>query len=356
MPEASILQLGPGLSVRGGVSTVERLIVEHAGSTLTIHHVATMEDGSRWRKLSVFWNAVLTLRRALRAPGRLVVHIHFASRGSTFRKLLLAWMTIRARRPLILHAHGGRFDQFFAGLPGVLRKVICNIFRRADCFVVLSTQWRDFYIRQCGLHAGRILVLHNPIAIPPTVPARGGRADVRFVYLGRMSAGKGCFDLLEAFSTLRPELRDRARLIFAGDGELEVVRERARALGDRVEVHGWLDHEARNAVLEAGDVFVLPSYAEGVPMSLLEAMAYGLPVITTAVGGIPDIVADRCEGLVIRPGDIPALQAAMTRMIEDEPFRILIGRYARSRAQTFDVEKYSADLVRVYRRLLGGYK
>lgn len=353
MREASILQLGPGLTVRGGVSSVERLIVDRVGSTITVRHVPTMEDGSHWRKLAVFWTAIRALHRELRAPGRLVVHIHFASRGSTLRKMILAWMTVRAQRPLILHAHGGAFDQWFVGLSNPVKNVIRRVCRRADCFVVLSNQWRDFYTRHFELQPSRVVVLHNPIAIPPKVPVRTGRPEVTFVFLGRMGPRKGCRDLLKAYAALSPELRQRARVVFAGDGDVEDMRAEARQFGDRVEVHGWLDEAARNALLEAGDVFVLPSYGEGVPMAMLEAMACGLPVITTSVGGIPDIVADRCEGLMIKPGDIDALSAALARMIEDEKYRILLGRCARSRAQSFDVDKFSADLVRVYQRLLG---
>src|SRR5262245_25228413 len=103
---AVVLQLGPALSVRGGVSTVEQLIVDHLGEAVELRHIDTMVDGSLWQKLRVYSRAVFALRTALRSEQRVLVHIHFASRGSTLRKTLLAWMTVRARRPLILHAHG----------------------------------------------------------------------------------------------------------------------------------------------------------------------------------------------------------------------------------------------------------
>jgi glycosyltransferase involved in cell wall biosynthesis len=353
-PLGMVLQLGPALSVRGGVSSVERLIVEHVGSAVTIRHVATMEDGSLWRKLRVFVSAIGQLHSALRGGERLVVHIHFASRGSTLRKMLLAWMTLRARRPLILHAHGACFDEFFNGLPRPLQQRLGRTFARADCFVVLSTQWRDFYMRRCGLSSPRVTVLYNPTTLPEKVPTRAGRDCVQFLFLGRIGQRKGAFDLLQAFSELAPELRTRSRLVFAGDGDVDLLRGQARLLGDRVEVHMWMDRARCEELLERSDVFVLPSYQEGVPMAMLEAMAYGLPVITTAVGGIPDVVADQCEGLIVRPGDHAGLRAALRMLIEDEPKRLTLGRHARSRAQSFDVNRYSADLTRIYRRLLAG--
>ena len=348
----TVLQLGPALSVRGGVSSVERLIVQHLGSVVTIKHVATMEDGSLWRKLRVFARAIVELRRALRSPQRLVVHIHFASRGSTLRKCILAWLTLRAHRPLILHAHGASFDEFFGTLPRPLQQVVRAVFARADCFLVLSSQWRQFYTQQCGLPAARVMVLYNPTSLPESIPVRSGRANVQLLFLGRIGARKGAFDLLQAYTALPATVRERTRLVFAGDGEVESLRAQAAALGAQVEVHAWVDARQRDALLAESDIFVLPSHSEGVPMAMLEAMASGLPVVTTPVGGIPDVVADRCEGLMVAPGQIQELGAALQKLIEDEPLRLRLGRHARMRAENFDIERYSADLARIYRRLL----
>jgi glycosyltransferase involved in cell wall biosynthesis len=357
MPDSpTVLQIGPALSVRGGVSAVEQLIVDHVGADFAVRHVATMEDGSAWRKVVVFAQALRKLSRELRSQRPLVVHVHFASRGSTLRKWIIAWMTLRARRPLVLHAHGASFDEFYNGLPGLIQQQVSKVFARADCFLVLSSQWRDFYTRSCGLPAGRVVVLCNPTAVPATVASRAGRAVVQFLFLGRIGARKGAFELLRAFAMLPEEIRSRARLVFAGDGEVDELRAQAAALGDRVEVNGWIDATQRNALLEASDVFVLPSHAEGVPMAMLEAMAYGLPVITTPVGGIPDLVADRAQGLMVTPGNVEQISAALRLLIEDESLRLKLGRSARDRAQECDVTQYSTQLTNIYRRLLAAQK
>jgi glycosyltransferase involved in cell wall biosynthesis len=353
MPEVpTILQIGPALSVRGGVSAVEQLIVNHVGNDFAVRHVATMEDGSVWRKAVVFSKALRQLAKELKATKPLVVHVHFASRGSTLRKLIMAWMTLRANRPLVLHAHGACFDEFYNGLPALLQRQVAKIFAGADCFLVLSSQWRDFYTRSCGLPAGRVVVLCNPTAVPASVASRTGRSVVQFLFLGRIGARKGAFDLLQAFATLPEAVRARARLVFAGDGEVEALREQAAPFGDQVEVNGWIDATQRNVLLDASDVFALPSHAEGVPMAMLEAMAYGLPVITTRVGGIPDLIEDRTQGLMIEPGNVAAIRDAMQVLIEDESLRLRLGRDARARAQQCDVNQYSTHLTSIYRRLL----
>jgi glycosyltransferase involved in cell wall biosynthesis len=339
------------LSVRGGVAAVERLVIEHADEGIAMRHIATVEEGTNWVKLRVFIRALIALRRELRREGPLVVHVHFASRGSTVRKCIFSWMALRARRPLVLHAHGGGFDHFFLSLPRLARRLIRNTFARADCFVVVSTQWREFYTHHCGVLSSRVTVLGNPVLVPATRIDRSGRRVVQFLFLGRISSQKGAFDLLRAFEALPEELLTQARLVLAGDGEVDALREDAKAHPDRVVIHNWLESEQRDALLETSDVFVLPSHAEGVPMAMLEAMARGLPVVTTAVGGIPDIVTDGQEGLIVAPGDGAQLRRALQTLIESESLRLSLGEGARSRAQKNDIAEYSAELARIYRRL-----
>jgi len=347
-----IVQLGPGLDVRGGVSAVERLIVDHVGRRVTVRHVATMEDGPLWLKLRVFMKALRELRQALNTRDPLIVHIHFASKGSTLRKTILAWVTLRAGKPLVLHAHGASFDEFFERMPGLVQNFLRHTFARADRFVVLSSQWKEFYVRRCGLPEERITVLTNPTPLPKSLPDRRGREHVQFLFLGRIGARKGSFDLIRAFRALPAALRERARLVLAGDGQVDELRAAARDLAPYVTVHSWIDAAQRDALLLASDVFVLPSYHEGVPMALLEAMAHGLPVIATPVGGIPDAVTTEIEGFLIEPGDGAALTGSLARFIEDEDLRLRCGRAARARAEQFDVVGYTEQLLQLYRQLL----
>jgi glycosyltransferase involved in cell wall biosynthesis len=113
----------------------------------------------------------------------------------------------------------------------------------------------------------------------------------------------------------------------------------------------WLDTRRRDQLLAASDVFVLPSHIEGMPMAMLEAMASGLPVIVTPVGGIPEVVTDGVEGDLVAPGDVPQLALALSGMISDPARRSELGQRARSRATQFDVGAYATSLLGLYRRL-----
>jgi glycosyltransferase involved in cell wall biosynthesis len=346
-----VLQFGPSLEVRGGISSVEQLICDYLPPYVSMRHVPTMEDGSAIAKASVFARAVQVLRRSLESLDPTIVHIHIASRGSTLRKVILAEMVARAGRPLVLHAHGSEFDLFHRKLPAAVRRNVNRTLQRANVFITLSTQWRDFYVEECEISPSQIVVLPNPVRVPAEVPDRAGRETVQFLHLGRLGERKGSYDLVNAFAGLPEGLRNRARLVLAGDGDVEGVRKLAEPLGSQVEVHSWINTTERDRLLTQSDVFALPSRAEGVPMALLEAMANGLPSITSPVGGIPDVFRNGLDGILVTPGDVEQIRAAMARLIADDTARETAGRTARERARAFDVHVYARRLADIYQRI-----
>jgi glycosyltransferase involved in cell wall biosynthesis len=346
-----VLQFGPALSVRGGITSVEQLICDYLPPYVSMRHVPTMEDGSALTKVSVFARSIQILRRALESPDPAIVHIHFASRGSTLRKLILAEMVVRAGRPLVLHAHGSEFDDFHRRLPAAVRRNINSTLQRANVFITLSSQWRNFYVEECEISPSQIVVLPNPVRVPSELPARERRSHVQFLHLGRLGGRKGSYDVVQAFGSLPGALRDRARLVLAGDGDVEGVRKLAESIGPNVTVHSWIDARERDRLLGQSDVFLLPSRAEGVPMALLEAMAYGLPSITSCVGGIPDVFRGGEDGVYVTPGNVDEIRTQMGRLISDESARLAAGRAAYEHARDFDVHVYARRLAGIYQRI-----
>ena len=345
-----VVQFGPALDVRGGITTVEQHICDHLASYVSMRHVATMNEGSKLARGLTYLRAVRELRRLLSNIDPCIVHIHFASRGSTLRKMILADMVTRAGRPLVLHAHGGYFDQFHRRLPPVLRRTVDGILQRANVVIALSSRWRDFYVNECEVSPSHVAVLPNPVRWTPDVPNRTGRSTVQFLFLGRMCEKKGTYDLVRAFAALPTAVRARARLTLAGDGDLEAIRKLAAPL-EQVRVLPWIDSAERERLLAQSDVFVLPSYNEGVPMALLEAMAAGLPSIVTPVGGIPEVLRHGVEGLMVEPARVNDLSAAMARLVNHEAERTAAGRCAHERARSFDVHAYSRSLAEIYQRI-----
>jgi glycosyltransferase involved in cell wall biosynthesis len=310
-----------------------------------------MEDGGMLRHMRVFGAALWRIHRILRDKSPCIFHVHFASRGSTLRKCIVSLMVLRTSGWLVLHAHGGAFDSFFSDLPRLLQGWVARIFRRSHGFVVLSTQWQEFYATQLALRRDRIQVLVNPTDPTSPVPDRSRRDSVQFLFLGRIDDRKGAFELLDAYQALPATSRAAARVVFAGDGRVEELRRRAAGIGPDVVVHTWLDHEQRNNLLATSDVLVLPSHHEGVPMAILEAMTHGLPVIATPVGGIPDVIRHGREGLLVEVGNRGALTAALARMVAEPGLRASLGQGARATAESLDATSYGRRLLEFYRTI-----
>jgi glycosyltransferase involved in cell wall biosynthesis len=199
-----------------------------------------------------------------------------------------------------------------------------------------------------------ILVVPNMLNVKlwPCVP-RSADLPVRVLFLGRLEQEKGVYDLLRALAEVRRDF-PAVELFLAGEGHRDEVRRQACALGVDRSVHllGWISGQAKQDAMARANIFVLPSYIENMPVSLLEAMASGLPVVATTVGGIPDVVEDGVNGFLVSPADIPALAGTLGRLVADSALRQRIGNAGRRRIEeTFAMEKIVPRIEALYREL-----
>jgi glycosyltransferase involved in cell wall biosynthesis len=220
---------------------------------------------------------------------------------------------------------------------GMNRKLSRFFLRRADILLCQSTQWKKFYKNLTGFSCEKIKVVPNwidvssylEIQIPPE------RKIVTFMFLGWMVRPKGIFDLLNVVKQTKP-LMQNTRFIMCGGGEdLEIFKRKIQEfkLYSIFRVLGWINHKEKLKVLKDADAFVLPTHGEGMPNSLLEAMAAARPVIATNVGGIPDIIEHRVTGLLYEAKDLNALSKCMMCLKDDRELRVKLGNNARSYVQ-----------------------
>jgi glycosyltransferase involved in cell wall biosynthesis len=295
--------------------------------------------------LSALWRLVSTIARYR----RVALHVHTAARASFWRDCLFMGVALAARRPLIVQLHGGGFEQFYDSAGSGARALIRFFLQRAACVLVPSESLR-VWARGVAREA-RISSVPNP------VPGPRETADPRHpnlvLFLGRMEATKGIFDLLQSVAALRAALPD-VRLVCAGDGDRHAVARYAERLGiaDAVKFTGWVGPSGKRALLESAAVFVLPSYSEGLPMSLLEAMAAGVPVIASPVGGIPEVVVDGVSGYLVAPGDIATLHRLLRKLLIDRNLAARIGAAgAESARLRFAPERALPRLEEIYFRI-----
>ncbi|MFB2938664.1 glycosyltransferase family 4 protein [Aerosakkonemataceae cyanobacterium BLCC-F154] len=358
MKKQKVIMVGPSLDEKGGMGAVEMAIMNTLSDNLEIRHISTWDgeasQKSKLNMLKVFARGILIFLWTIFIHGVDVVHLHVSERGSVIRKslfLLIAWLL---NKPVIMHTHGSEFHIFHSRLPKIGKLMVNWVMQNSAILIVLSENWKNFYIQTCQVKPEKVLVLPNPVTVPLEVPERKNNGEIKISFLGKINDRKGVFDLLSAFALLPPEFKQKSRLIVAGSGEEEKADKLIKLLSleENVELTGWLNSVQRDRLLAETDIFVLPSYNEGLPMALLEAMSWGIPVITTPVGGIPEVVTHKQNGLLVDPGDTEQLKVALELLVKDRTLRLLLGNAARQRVLPLDIKNYQFSLLTMYSSLL----
>jgi glycosyltransferase involved in cell wall biosynthesis len=352
-PPPRVVLVSPPLDASGGIGRV----MSYALAALppgTPVRVLDSRGHARHPVLSLFpllrvcaTLAVLGLTRAAD-----VAHVNLSSHGSTLRKWAVVAVCRAVRVPVVLHLHASSYPAFFDRLPGAAQRAVRRMFQRAASVVVLSESWRAYVCGTLAVPPGRVTVLPNAAPAGCVPAGLGNRPEVLF--LGRLGERKGVPELLAALT--RPGLA-HVHTTLAGDGPVEEYRRRAADLGLAARTHlpGWVDAATARDLLARAHVLVLPSHAEGSPMAVIEAFAHGVPVVATPVGGIPELVTDGVDGLLVPPGDPDALAAALIRLLTDEPLRAGLAAGARATwARTHTMDAYAAGLSDVWRHVHGG--
>ncbi len=226
-----------------------------------------------------------------------------------------------------------------------MRWFIPFVFRQCNIIMCQTQSWKQFYQSILGLPDDRFIVIPNWVDLEPysNISAHHKQVDnrVSILFLGRIERNKGVYDLVEAVQMFHEDLR-HCRFIICGMGsELGAFKEKIAglALSHLFEFRGWVTGPEKIQVLRDADIFVLPSYREGLPNALLEAMASGLAVVATAVGGIPDIL-DNKTGRLIQPGDVEALGHAIVELSKSAELRGQLGQSARGHVlENHDINK-----------------
>ena len=344
-----VLMCGTDVSTMGGISSVVRNYIDHGMmERLGVRYMPTHRDGSKLGKvlfyLGQFPRIVVTMPRVR------IVHIH-TSQGWSFRRLFALFLFARIfGRKTVWHVHGSQFDTFYRSAVAPERMLIRYAFRSADAVIALSDAWKTSLLTIEP--SSKVSVVHNAVNVKAYAMRRDEQHDpVTVLFLGRLGQRKGIYDLLKAIEQLKSE---RVRFVLAGDGDLDQIRAKIAGAGpaNRVDVPGWVSSDRVIGLLRDADIYILPSYDEGLPMGVLEAMAAGLPVVSTPVGGIPEAVLDGVNGFLVDPGDVSALAGRLKSLVDDPEMWSRMSEASRGRAvEAFGMERVEIQLLSLYRGL-----
>jgi len=344
----TIMMVGPFYKSRGGIASVingyyESGLIEK----LCIKYCATYRDGTKIWKLLFYLFALLKIAISLFEIK--ILHVHTASKWSFRRLSVILTLGIILNKKIIIHLHGGGFENYFKKASTIEKIWITKIFRNATKVIVLANN--QVQVLSDLLNIDHVVVIPNSIFISKKDISginNDNKKVLNLIYLGALVKRKGIYDLLQAIKKVSEKFNN-FRLILCGEGEFEKVKRTIDSLdiGQFVIMLGWVDKKVKEDVLNSGHILVLPSYVEAFPMCLLEAMAKGIPVIATSVGGVRDIVDDGINGFIIRPGNVEMLTQKIESLMKDKKLRLKMGSSSYEKVSSkFSIDK-TIDRMRI---------
>jgi glycosyltransferase involved in cell wall biosynthesis len=281
-----------------------------------------------------------------------LAHVNIGPKGSTLRKIGVCMILVLLRIPYVVHLHGSGYDTYYRSSPAILQYLIRFMFQHAKVAMVLGELWREFTVSSLRVAPEKVRIVYNGVpdhGVSSYVP----QSEMRIASMGLVGTRKGTDVLLRALALLPKRIAWRC--VIGGNGEIGRYEQMSAELGieDRVQFAGWIDEAKVVSLLHESDIFVLASRYENQPLTILEAMASGVPVVSTRIGAIPEQVLDGVSGILIEPGDAQALHDALLRLIDDPQTRASMGQAGRRRYEkNFSVKAFADNVVAVYRDVL----
>lgn len=260
-------------------------------------------------------NIFFIITKLITSPSIKIVHIHGSADGSFYRKYIIFLLCkFLFKKKVVYHIHASHYNLFYDQASNFIKKRIQYLINTSDQTIVLSEEWLDYFKKT--FNPKRIEILEN---IVPKVKD-GSKAErgsvLKLLFLGRIGKRKGVFDLVECFKKNEALFNKKVDLFIGGDGNIKLLKEKIDKLSN-VHYIGWVDNEKKREMFLQSDILILPSYNEGLPISILEAMSYGLPIISTNVGGIPRVLKNQRNGHLIPPGNKERLKSAIEFYIKN---------------------------------------
>ena len=319
---------GIGVVLAGYFAAVE--YAQYDYECIPTYHPATLEG--KWRPWLTAFPALFALIRRINREGKQsIVYSHAGEGVSLLRESCILWAAKAAGAKTIMQIHSCKVDTYLAR--SVQRLLLRLAFVPADTVCVLTNWWKH-RLESAGVNA-RIRVIPNPLPSDLLKTAQLEReactacnpVTVTVLSMARLVSGKGVDVMIQAMA----ELPEHVHLVVAGDGDQrESLKRLAREMrvAGRVRFVGWVSGEEKVRLLEEADLFCLPSTYDAFPMSMVEAMAHGLPVVAVKWGGIPDMVADGRVGILADEPRPAAIAEAVGRLL-DKDRRLEMGREAK---------------------------
>lgn len=350
--------VGPIPFVSGGISQVAGLIISSSNNqNINYKYVSTTSKCGTLKKIFLYMNGLREFVTAVIFNRPDIIHLHVSKGGSILRKSLLETISIIFHIPTILHLHNylpqlegtGISSTYGVTLTGwILKQIFRWMLTQAAGNISLSPLYTKS-IRPLTSNL-KFYEIYNPVNCQLFKPKSQDSKYPVVLFIGDFTKRKGAIDLLKSIPIVKKNYPN-VRYIFCGvDANKEFYNTAlSDGLLEYIELPGFVSNQKKIDLFMGATIFALPSYEEGVPMAILEAMAAGLPTVTTPVGGIPDILTNNENTIFVNPGNIVELSKAIIQLLDNKQFRMKMGKNNQTKAkQMFDVPVYLNMLNEVY--------
>ncbi|MCE0493301.1 glycosyltransferase family 4 protein [Vibrio salinus] len=312
-----IIVLGTGQ--QGGIDSVIKNIEVNASENHTFKRFITHSGKGKTKDLFLsVWGVFIVLFYSL-FFSNICFHLHMSYRGSFWRKYVYLKIAKAFSKKVIIHLHGSEFKKFYRSQTDSVQNKIRKLISGCDYFVVLSNSWQA-YIESIfdGKKQDNVLVIPNFAVIEPIPDIK--KQPMQLLFLGALIERKGIFDLLKVLKEM-PDVT----LNVGGGGDVDAFWKAVDEQGvrEQIQFHGWVDKTRKAELMAQSQLLILPSYNEGLPVVILEAMASCLPVISTPVGGIPEVIIDDNTGFIVTPGDVDCIKQVVDKALHNADLTLI---------------------------------
>lgn len=344
-----ILTVGPDYHFPNG--GIAKLIETYSTFFNDFPFVATMrapEQGKEGKVMTFarFVTGLVKMSYKILSGKSKIVHIHTAS-GITFvRESIYLYLASILGAKTILHMHSGSLMEFYSKHP----KLVARTLKKADKVITIAEVWKDF-LNSKG--HDNVITIGNPIPTPSDYSSIPNDNAINVLFMGLICDNKGIWDIIDVFKQHKAEWDGKVILTIGGNGDVEKLLRliKENNLENIVKYVGWINGEQKGAFLRQTDIYLQPSYKEALGIAILEAMSYKTPIIATNTGGIPEIVKNGENGILIEPGDKSGLAEAIKKLMYDKNLRIEMGERGFEIAQDYYPSRIKEKLTNLYERL-----
>lgn len=354
-----VLIIGSDSSVKGGITTVIDSFLKYKWpSNVDIDFLPTYIEEDILKKIVFFLKALIIYCYKLVTNSFDIAHIHMSYKGSFFRKLIIVKLGRLFKKKIIIHMHGSEFEIFYKNSNLKIKKMISDMFFGCDKIIVLGESWKEV-VKKISENS-EVSVLRNAVSLPKYI-AKWSKNSINVLFLGVLIKRKGIDDLIESIKILSDRgVLDKLNYNFiiggSGPEEKNIKHKISEYKIDKyVDMVGWVDGKFKEDLLRNSQIFILPSYNEGLPMGILEAMSFGIPVISTNVGSIGELVINDVNGYIVDTNSPQEIADVLEKMTSSK-WEKLSSNSRICIKQEFNSSKYFEDIIDIYKETSKGIR